>query len=119
MYLLVQELDYLNLAVNNITKVQNLQRCESLRKLDLTVNFVPKAGLLSLVSLAGNHALRELHLVGNPCTDWHGYRQYVLGVLPQLTNLVSAASACVSKLAELLKRFRLSCLSQRSCSACC
>lgn len=83
-----QELEYLNLAVNNITKVQNLQHCESLRKLDLTVNFVAKAGLLSLASLCGNHALKELHLVGNPCTDWHGYRQYVVGLLPQLQILV-------------------------------
>ena len=32
------------MAVNNIAKVQNLQRCESLRRLDLTVNFVDKAG---------------------------------------------------------------------------
>jgi len=82
-----QDLHYLNLAVNNITKVQNLQRCESLAKLDLTINFIPKAGLLSLASLGGNHALRELFLVGNPCADWPGYRQYVLGALPQLTRL--------------------------------
>ena len=39
-----QDLEYLNLAVNNITKIQNLQRCESLRKLDLTINFVGKVG---------------------------------------------------------------------------
>lgn len=39
-----QELEHLNLAVNNIAKVQNLQRCESLRRLDLTVNFVDKPG---------------------------------------------------------------------------
>ncbi|KAI8467228.1 MAG: hypothetical protein J3K34DRAFT_454530 [Monoraphidium minutum] len=83
----LKDLSYLNLAVNNITKVQNLQRCESLSKLDLTVNFVPKAGLLSLASLAGCHALRELFLMGNPCADWHGYRQFVVGSLPQLARL--------------------------------
>ena len=82
-----QDLHYLNLAVNNITKVQNLQRCESLAKLDLTINFIPKAGLLSLASLAGNHALRELFLMGNPCTDWPHYRQFVVGLLPQLARL--------------------------------
>lgn len=76
--------------MNNITKVQNLQRCESLAKLDLTVNFIPKAGLLSLASLAGAHALRELFLVGNPCADWEGYRQYVVATLPQLARLVGA-----------------------------
>lgn len=93
-----QDLSYLNLALNNITKVQNLQRCESLTKLDLTANFIPKAGLLSLASLAGNYALRELFLVGNPCADWPGYRQYVLGVLPQLARLVGAAGARLGRL---------------------
>lgn len=88
-----QDLHYLNLAVNNITKAQNLQRCESLAKLDLTVNFIPKAGLLSLASLAPNHALRELFLIGNPCADWPGYRQYVVALLPQLTRLVSPGGA--------------------------
>lgn len=87
--MLLQDLEYLNLAINNITKVQNLQRCESLQRLDLTINFIPKAGLLSLCSLAANYNLRELFLVGNPCTDWPGYRQYVLAKLPQLTKLVS------------------------------
>lgn len=43
-----QELEYLNAAVNNIVKIENLQRCESLKRLDLTVNFIPKAGLLSV-----------------------------------------------------------------------
>ena len=84
----VQELEYLNLAVNNLTKVQNLQRCESLQKLDLTINFVDKAGLVSLVSLQHNVLLTELYLIGNPCTEWRGYRQFVVGTLPQLKKLV-------------------------------
>eukprot|EP00877_Chromochloris_zofingiensis_P015031 jgi/Chrzof1/9782/Cz04g15170.t1 len=83
----MQELQYLNLAVNNITKVQNLQRCESLQKLDLTVNFVNKAGLLSISSLADNYNLQELFLIGNPCTEWPGYRHYVIAKLPQLQKL--------------------------------
>lgn len=44
----LQELEVLNLAVNNIRRVQNLQRCESLRRLDLSLNFVAPAGLPSL-----------------------------------------------------------------------
>ncbi|GBF99762.1 hypothetical protein Rsub_12390 [Raphidocelis subcapitata] len=107
----LKDLSYLNLALNNITKVQNLQRCESLAKLDLTANFIPKAGLLSLASLEVSYALRELFLVGNPCADWPGYRQYVLGVLPQLTRLdgkavtpserIAAAQAAPSLAARL------------------
>ena len=36
-----------------------------------------------------NEHLEELYLVGNPCADWHGYRQYVVAKLPQLKKLVS------------------------------
>lgn len=86
----MQELEYLNLAVNNLTKIQNLQRCESLQKLDLTVNFVDKAGLLSLASLQHNEHLSELYLLGNPCAEWHGYRSYVVATLPQLRKLVTS-----------------------------
>ena len=83
----LKDLQYLNLAINNITKVQNLQRCESLTKLDLTMNFVSKEGLLSLHSLNSNVHLEELYLLGNPCSDWHGYRQYVAATLPRLQKL--------------------------------
>jgi len=81
-------LRYLNLAVNNLTKVENLHRCESLHKLDLTMNFIPVAALPSLRSLASLYNLRELHLLGNPCQQWQHYRQYVVAHLPQLTRLV-------------------------------
>jgi protein TilB len=83
----MKELQYLNVALNNITKVQNLQSCESLKKLDLTMNFVPKAGLLSVSSLNANKHFEELYLLGNPCADWHGYRDYVTATLPGLRRL--------------------------------
>lgn len=56
--------------------------CESLQKLDLTVNFV--GCLSSVASLKHNIHLRELFLVGNPCTEFEGYRQFVVAALPQL-----------------------------------
>jgi len=56
--------------------------CESLEKLDLTVNFVVL--LSGVVSLQQNLQLRELFLVGNPCSQFEGYRQYVVATLPQL-----------------------------------
>lgn len=83
----LKELEYLNMAVNNLTKIQNLQRCESLQKLDLTVNFLDKAGLLSVQSLQHNDHLAELYLLGNPCAEWHGYRPFIVGTLPQLKKL--------------------------------
>jgi len=56
--------------------------CESLQKLDLTLNFV---GCLSTVgTLGANIHLRELFLVGNPCAQFQDYRQYVVATLPQL-----------------------------------
>ncbi|KAJ8337299.1 hypothetical protein SKAU_G00385190 [Synaphobranchus kaupii] len=78
----LKKLEYLNVALNNIEVIENLEGCESLQKLDLTVNFVGQ--LSSVQSLKGNLHLRELFLVGNPCTEFEGYRQYVVASLPQL-----------------------------------
>nr|XP_043870976.1 dynein axonemal assembly factor 11-like [Solea senegalensis] len=78
----LKKLEYLNLALNNIEVIENLEGCESLQKLDLTVNFI---GCLSSVHSLRHHIhLRELFLVGNPCADFEGYRQYVVASLPQL-----------------------------------
>jgi len=33
-------LEYLNLAMNNVERIENLECCESLQRLDLTLNFV-------------------------------------------------------------------------------
>eukprot|EP00232_Nephroselmis_pyriformis_P000717 CAMPEP_0182914760 /NCGR_PEP_ID=MMETSP0034_2-20130328/38734_1 /TAXON_ID=156128 /ORGANISM="Nephroselmis pyriformis, Strain CCMP717" /LENGTH=451 /DNA_ID=CAMNT_0025051543 /DNA_START=72 /DNA_END=1427 /DNA_ORIENTATION=+ len=106
----LKQLEYINLAVNNILKIENLQRCESLNKLDLTVNFVDKAGLLSVNSLEVNYNLRELFLSGNPCTDFEGYRKYVVATLPQLKRLdgevITPSERIVAKqeLAEITAR---------------
>ncbi|KAK2900617.1 hypothetical protein Q8A67_008732 [Cirrhinus molitorella] len=78
----LKKLEYLNLALNNIEVIENLEGCESLQKLDLTVNFV--GTLSSVESLKQNLHLKELYLVGNPCTEFQGYRQYVVACLPQL-----------------------------------
>ncbi|XP_061879011.1 dynein axonemal assembly factor 11 isoform X3 [Entelurus aequoreus] len=81
----LKKLEYLNLALNNIEVIENLEGCESLCKLDLTVNFV--ARLSSVQTLKDNVHLRELFLVGNPCTQFEGYRDFVLASLPQLKSL--------------------------------
>lgn len=31
--------------------------------------------------------MRELYLTGNPCTDYEGYRDYVIATLPRLQKL--------------------------------
>ena len=36
----LKELEYLNMAVNNVRVIENIEACESLKKLDLTLNFV-------------------------------------------------------------------------------
>ncbi len=81
----LKKLEYLNLALNNITKIENLSKCESLKKLDLTVNFI--AELTSVESLRSNCFFSELYLTGNPCTQYDGYREYVIATLPQLKQL--------------------------------
>ncbi|XP_060761938.1 dynein axonemal assembly factor 11 isoform X2 [Neoarius graeffei] len=85
----LKKLEYLNLALNNIEVIENLEGCEDLQKLDLTVNFVGR--LSSVESLRQNVHLRELFLVGNPCTDFKGYRPYVVACLPQLQWLDGTA----------------------------
>jgi protein TilB len=62
----LKKLQYLNLAINNIEKVENLEGCESLEKLDLTLNFIGE--LTSIESLKLNIHLKDLFLTGNPCT---------------------------------------------------
>ncbi|XP_029310027.1 dynein axonemal assembly factor 11 isoform X2 [Cottoperca gobio] len=81
----LKKLQYLNLALNNIEVIENLEGCESLQKLDLTVNFVGR--LSSVESLQRNVHLTEMFLVGNPCAEFQGYRQYVVASLPRLQRL--------------------------------
>lgn len=38
-------------------------------------------------SLSLNIHLRELYLTGNPCTEYEGYRDFVVAILPQLETL--------------------------------
>lgn len=78
----LKKLEYLNLALNNIERIENLEGCEWLTKLDLTVNFIGE--LSSVKTLKHNIHLKELFLMGNPCADFDGYRQYVVVTLQQL-----------------------------------
>uniref|UniRef100_A0A146LCK8 Protein TILB n=1 Tax=Lygus hesperus TaxID=30085 RepID=A0A146LCK8_LYGHE len=81
----LKKLEYINFSQNNIEKVENLERCESLTKLDFTLNFIGE--LTSIESLKNNMHLKDLYLTGNPCTDFDGYRAYVVATLPQLETL--------------------------------
>ncbi|CAJ1373676.1 unnamed protein product [Effrenium voratum] len=84
----LKELEYLNLALNNISKIEGIEGCESLKKLDMTVNFVGVEELEeSVYNLKANMMLEDLYLTGNPCSDWSGYRAYVVAHLPQLKQL--------------------------------
>lgn len=59
----MKRLEYLNLALNNVERIENLERCESLEKLDLTLNFIGE--LTSVVSLKGNIHLHTLLVWNN------------------------------------------------------
>jgi protein TilB len=77
----LKDLRYLNLALNNIVCIENLEGCEKLERLDLTVNFVSIENLeTSMNTLKGLIFFEDLYLVGNPCTDWSLYRPYVLAL---------------------------------------
>eukprot|EP00762_Andalucia_godoyi_P006445 ANDGO_02901.mRNA.1 Protein tilB homolog len=81
----LKNLRYLNLAVNSVTKIENVAPLESLAKLDLTCNYV--TDLLSIEELRANYNLRQLFLIGNPCTAEDGYRLFIIHSLPQLQSL--------------------------------
>jgi len=81
----LKKVEYINLALNNIERIENLEGCEFLKKLDLTVNFVGE--LSSVENLVNNNHLREFYLTGNPCTNFTGYRDFVIATLPQLKSL--------------------------------
>ncbi|KAL5016591.1 hypothetical protein ScPMuIL_006180 [Solemya velum] len=81
----LKKVEYINLALNNIERIENLEGCESLKKLDMTVNFVGE--LTSIENLKGLYHFRELYLTGNPCTEFEGYKPYVLATLQQLKSL--------------------------------
>jgi protein TilB len=84
----LKDLEYLNLALNNVRKIEGLRNCEFLKKLDLTVNFVGIENLESSVEeLKHNHNLTEIFLLGNPCLDWKGCQDFVIGSLPSLKRL--------------------------------
>ncbi|GIY18570.1 protein tilB homolog [Caerostris darwini] len=73
-----RDLKILYLHSNLISKIG----CESVNKLDFTANFIGE--LTSIESLQDNYNLEELYLTGNPCTDFEGYREFVIVTLPQL-----------------------------------
>jgi len=78
----LKELNYLNLALNNISMIENIEGCESLEKLDLTVNFVGLEELEeSMVNLSRCKNIKDLYMTGNPCTDWKGYREFTIATV--------------------------------------
>lgn len=87
----MRELEYLNLALNNISKIEGIQNCEFLKKLDLTLNFVDFDMLeVSMKNLQKNENLKDLFMMGNPSqANWDNKRfeSYVIAMLPQLEHL--------------------------------
>jgi len=78
----------LNLAINNITKIEGLKFCESLNKLDLTLNFIePENFESSLNELSYCEQLRELYLTGNPVCDWPKYKEYIMAKLKFISRI--------------------------------
>lgn len=84
----LKELEYLNMAVNNVKKIEGIRTCESLAKLDLTLNFIDIEDLEeSIDNLAECEEIQDLYLTGNPCVYWEGYKQYVIARVSQLKRI--------------------------------
>ncbi|OAE30184.1 hypothetical protein AXG93_4295s1390 [Marchantia polymorpha subsp. ruderalis] len=104
----LKALEYLNLAINNITKLDGLEGCEMLNKLDMTLNFVDQEGLITATKLRANIHLKELYLSGNPCTDYPGYRKFVIAAVPSL-QLLDAHKIKPSERIAAQQEFHLLC----------
>ena len=49
----LKELEYINLALNNISLIENIEGCETLNKLDMTLNFIDLEDLeVSMMNLS-------------------------------------------------------------------
>lgn len=83
----LEELNYLNVALNLIDEIKGLEKCRSLTKLDLTANRISLSKLHSVARLEANESLEDLFLLGNPCTKARFYRAFVISVLPRLKRL--------------------------------
>jgi len=85
----MKQLEYLNLALNNISKIEGLEHCEFLNKLDLTLNFIDLDELeTSIDHLVPLTNLRDFYMMGNPSqVNWPGFNSYVIAKLPQLEQL--------------------------------
>ncbi|KAM3128321.1 hypothetical protein pb186bvf_019564 [Paramecium bursaria] len=70
-----------------ISQLEGIEQCESLVKLDLTVNFIGLEQIEESVQCLSQCRLKELYLTGNPCTDWAGCRDYVIGSVDSLQTL--------------------------------
>lgn len=67
------------MALNNIRKIENIEGCESLKKLDMTVNFIDVTELYDSVQcLSALSNLKEIYLTGNPCENWLGCKDYII-----------------------------------------
>jgi len=84
----LKELEYINLAVNNIEIIEGIRGCECLQKIDLTLNFVDIEDFEESVdNLAELPDIRELYLIGNPLTKWDYWKQYLMARLPTLGRI--------------------------------
>ena len=125
-----KDLIYLNLALNNVTKIEGLQNCEFLNKLDLTLNFIDFDTFKhSIEHLSILYNLKELYMIGNPCqSNWSDtnetdgnvtdagvkgddkYRAYIISKLPLLKVLDGIE---ITRSAQILAKQRLPLLEVR------
>lgn len=103
----LKDLVYLNLALNNITKIEGLSNCEFLSKLDLTVNFIDFDTLKeSIEHLQSRTNLKELFMMGNPSEHVWG-QQFVLYVIAKLPQLHSLDGTEITKSMQIQAKQKL------------
>ncbi|KAG8038239.1 hypothetical protein G9C98_006566 [Cotesia typhae] len=85
----ISTLEEIALHQENIEKIELVDKLSrSLKILLMQNNIISKIENLNMLKkLECNEHLKELFLTGNPCTEYLGYRDYVIATLPQLKEL--------------------------------
>lgn len=76
-----------------------------MNKLDLTVNFIDVDTFEeSIHHLRSLLHLKELYLMGNPCQEWEGHRDFIVHLLPQLKSYDGKEVRCAPSTSGATRR---------------
>eukprot|EP00351_Strombidinopsis_sp_SopsisLIS2011_P006351 CAMPEP_0116882584 /NCGR_PEP_ID=MMETSP0463-20121206/14867_1 /TAXON_ID=181622 /ORGANISM="Strombidinopsis sp, Strain SopsisLIS2011" /LENGTH=138 /DNA_ID=CAMNT_0004536017 /DNA_START=197 /DNA_END=613 /DNA_ORIENTATION=- len=76
------------MAVNSVSMIEGIRNCESLQKIDMTLNFIDVEHIKdSCENMACCPDLCDLYMTGNPCdVNWKSCKDYCIAKVKTLTK---------------------------------